>query len=486
MKNVIYFSLMSLIIVACRNNTNEDVDNSTNNIVGDVTMYITDVTRSNDFRKTSVNFVAAETDKIILDPATRYQTMRGFGAAITGATAYNLMKMSQENRTKFLTETFSPTEGMGSSYVRISIGCSDFSLSEYTCWENRDKGFALTTEEIDYVIPVLKEILAINPDLQILGSPWTCPTWMKDRTGDMDNDVWNGGTLKPEFYDEYANYFAEWINAFKQNGITITAVTPQNEPLHAGNSASLVMTWKEERDFVKDYLSPTLKPLGTKIYLYDHNYDYANSKYANSQDDYPARIYDAGVDDEVVIGAAYHNYGGSYDELNNMHSLYPNKELIFSEASIGGWNNGRDLSISLMSNMQNVFLETVNRWCTTVLVWNLMLDKNGAPNRPKGCTTCYGAVDIDERNYKSITRNSHYYCIGHMASVVSPGAIRINAKGYTANGLTYSAFENVDGTYSFVALNNSDSERRFFVGRDKHFFNCYMPAKSVVSCRWKK
>lgn len=483
MKKAIYHCILFLACIACKN---QDVERYvTDKIIGDVTIYITDVTRSNDFRKTSTTFITPRDNKVILDPDTRYQTMRGFGAAITGSSAYNLMKMSKEDRNRFLIETFSPTEGMGCSYVRISIGCSDFSLSEYTCWDNEKQGFALTSEETEYIIPILKEILAINPGLQILGSPWTCPIWMKDRSKDTDADPWNGGTLKPEYYDEYAGYFVSWINAFKQKGINISAVTPQNEPLHDGNSASLVMTWEEERDFVNYHLAPALKPIGTKIYLYDHNYDYANSKYDNSQNRYPVKIYDSGIDDEVVIGAAYHNYGGDISELDNIHNLYPDKELIFSEASIGKWNNGRDLTASLMNNMQNVFLGTVNRWCTTVLVWNLMLDQNGAPNRPKGCTSCYGAVDIDSTNYRNITRNSHYYCIGHLSAVVKPCAVRINAKGYSPEGLIYSAFENSDGSYSFIALNNSDSAKNFSVGLDGQFFNCNMPAKSIVSCIWE-
>lgn len=487
MKKIIYLSVL-LAALACKNNHDETVHQPINHPVGDVLMYMTDVTRSNDFRKTSTNFAEPMANKITLDTAIQYQTIHGFGAAITGATAYNLMKMIPNDRKLFLTETFSPTKGMGCSYVRISIGCSDFSLSEYTCWDNKDNGFALTTEETDYIIPVLKEILTINPELQILGSPWTCPVWMKDCSNDNDNDAWTGGSLKPEFYHDYARYFVAWVNAFKQHGINITAVTPQNEPLHDGNSASLVMTWEEERDFVNQHLSPALKPLGTKIYLYDHNYDYANNKYDNSQNDYPARIYDSGIDDDVVIGAAYHNYGGNPDELVDMHNQYPDKELIFSEASIGKWNHGRDLSTSLMSTMQNVFLGTVNRWCTTVLVWNLMLDQNGAPNRPKGCTSCFGAVDIDSRQYtyESIKRNSHYYCIGHMSAVVRPGAVRINANGYTTNGLTYAAFKNTDGTYALVVMNNNDDECRFSVGMDNRYFNCNMPPKSIISCNWNK
>lgn len=149
----------------------------------DITLFVTTNNRSQDFKKQTTSFVTGTnitSSTIKLEPATRFQTMDGFGAAVTGSTAFNLMKMTPENRTKFLKETFSPTEGMGHSYVRIAIGCSDFSLREYSlCDIPGIENFALTSEEIDYVIPILKEILAINPELKIMGSPWTPPRWMK-------------------------------------------------------------------------------------------------------------------------------------------------------------------------------------------------------------------------------------------------------------------------------------------------------------------
>jgi glucosylceramidase len=447
---------------------------------GDVTVYVTTNTRSQDFNKQAVNFSnepvsAAAT--ITLNPNQRYQTMDGFGAAVTGSSSYNLLKMTQTNRTKFLKETFSQTEGMGYSYIRIAIGCSDFSLSEYTCWDNRAAGFALTSEETDYVIPVLKEILAINPDVKILASPWTCPIWMKNT--DNDGDPWNGGTLKTEFYADYAGYFVKWIQAFEQNGIKIYSITPQNEPLHGGNSASLYMTSGEERNFVNNNLVPALKAAGlkTKVYIWDHNYD----------NPYPAEIYAAGgLDAEYVKGAAFHDYAGNQNTMTTLHNQYPNYELIFTESSIGSWNDGRNLSETLVRDMAYLGLGNVNNWCRAVIVWNLMLDENGAPNRPKGCTTCYGAVDILSTNWTSIRRNSHYYVIGHLASVVKPGAIRIGTTGYTETGITYTAFENTDGAYALVLVNNTGESKKVTVNDGvKHFVHT-VPAKVVVSYWWGK
>ena len=457
---------------------------------GEVVAYVTTNNRSFDFAKQEVKFNAEPSMSpltITLDPATRYQTMDGFGAAITGSTSFNLLQMKAEDRTKFLKETFSETEGMGQSYIRIAIGCSDFSLSEYTCCDKPGiENFALQDEENKYVIPVLKEILTINPNVKILGSPWTCPPWMKvnNLTELKPFESWTSGQLNPAYYQDYATYFVKWIHAMQDNGIPIYAITPQNEPLNRGNSASLYMSWQEQLAFIKEALGPKIKESapGTKIYLFDHNFNYDN---ITDQNDYPVRIYEDAVASSFVDGAAYHNYGGDKDELLDVYNKQPDKELIFTETSIGTWNDGKNLSVRLIEDMEQVALGTINNWCKAVIVWNLMLDSERGPNRDGGCQTCYGAVDIDRSDFKTITRNSHYYITGHLSSVVKPGATRIGAKGYT-NGVVYSAFENTDGSYAFVLLNKSEEAKNIVVNDGKQNFTYNAPAKSVVSFRWKK
>jgi O-Glycosyl hydrolase len=477
-----------LCVVSCGGDSKNDNNNGEmpEDIKGDVTMYITTNTRSQDFNKQVQDFSKRQNmspSTIKLEPATRYQSMDGFGAAVTGSSCYNLMQMSAENRDKFLREIFSPTEGMGHSYIRISIGCSDFSLSEYTCCDTKGiENFGLTNEETQYVIPILKDILKINPTVKIMGSPWTCPTWMKIN---VTGNPWTGGTLNPDYYADYATYFVKWIEAFKAQGIEIYSVTPQNEPLNPGNSASLVMKWQEQLAFVKEHLVPQFKSssVKAKIYLFDHNYNYDNM---SDQVDYPAKIYDAGIDEEIVVGAAYHNYGGNKDELLDIHNKYPNRELVFTETSIGTWNDGRNLETRLIEDMREVALGTVNNWCKGVIVWNLMLDSNRGPNRDGGCQTCYGAVDIDRSNYSTITRNSHYYIIGHLSSVVKPGAVRIGTSGFSDTGFIFSAFENPDGTYAVVLLNSNAANKTITLDDGKNHFSYDVPAKSVISYLWKK
>ena len=486
------FSILFLFAYgnADKNNPNTGKKGKTG-LPGDVTVYVTTADRSCDFKKDSTSFTGAQNvsaNTICLEPSQKFQTMDGFGAAVTGSTAFNLLKMTQADRTEFLKETFSVTDGMGCSYIRISIGCSDFSLSEYTCCDTKGiENFALTSEENDYLIPVLKEIRAINPNIKILGSPWTCPPWMKvnNLTDLQPFNSWTSGQLNPAYYSDYATYFVKWIKAFADAGIPIYAVTPQNEPLNRGNSASLFMGWEEQRDFVKKALTPAFNAAGlkTKIYLFDHNYDYDKIV---DQNDYPVNIYDSGVDNDVIAGAAYHNYSGDKAELSDIHNKYPDKELIFTETSIGTWNDGRNLSVRLPKDMQEVGLGTVNNWCKAVIVWNLMLDTDRGPNRDGGCQTCYGAVDIDRSNYKTITRNSHYYVIGHLSSVVRPGATRIGTSGYTAAGIILSAFENTDGSHALVLMNNSSESKNITIDDKVHRFSYEVPAHSVVSFLWKK
>ncbi|MDR2916088.1 MAG: glucosylceramidase [Tannerella sp.] len=459
--------------------------------VGSVDVFMTTTDRTKDFAYEIIPFLEepSEADSrnvIILDSLIRFQQMDGFGAAITGSTCYNLMQMDHEERSAFLYETFSSNQKMGFSYVRIAIGCSDFSLSEYTCCDEKGiENFGLTDEETKYVIPVLKEILRINPLLKIMGSPWTCPRWMKVENPKSKKiyNSWTSGHLNPDYYDDYATYFVKWIQAFEEAGIPVYSITPQNEPLNRGNSASLFMGWREQADFVKKSLGPKLKAAGlrTKIYAFDHNYDYDRIA---EQESYTIRLYEDVEVAPYFAGAAYHNYSGDKEELNRVHDAYPDKELVFTETSIGTWNEGHNLEKRLMEDMREVGLGTVNNWCKGVIVWNLMLDSERGPNREGGCQTCYGAVDIDKSDYKTITRNSHYYVIGHLSSVVNPGAYRIGSSGYKADGFVYSAFINPDNSYAFVVLNDAAEKRSFMVSDGETIFKIILPPYAVASYRW--
>ena len=456
---------------------------------GDVKALTTTDNRSKDLTESFINFSTTDNmspSTIRLKASEEFQTIDGFGAAITGSTAYNLLKMQPADRADFLKKTFSHSEGYGMSYIRICIGCSDFSLSEYTCCDKEGiENFALTDEETKYVIPVLKEILTYNPELKIMASPWTAPKWMKvnNLTDLKPYDSWTGGQLNPKYYQDYATYFALWIKAFNREGIDIYAMTPQNEPLNRGNSASMFMGWQEQRDFVKTALGPKFKAEGidTKIYVFDHNYNYDNLA---DQQGYPTKIYADEEASKYIAGAAYHNYGGNLNELNAIHKANPNKELVFSESTAGDWNNGANLQARLIDDMEQITLGTVNRWCRGAIIWNLMLDSKRGPNRPGGCTTGFGAVDIND-DFKTIRRNSFYYIMAQMSAGVKPGAKRIGTEGFTKNGLTFSAFRNPDNSYALVLSNKNSEDVRATVDDGSHHFPVTVPAKGIVTLSWK-
>lgn len=444
--------------------------------------------------KKQLEYTTAQTSRtkssrhITLQPATAYQEMDGFGYAITYSACYNLLQMAPADRRAFLTRTYSPTSGYGVSYARISIGCSDFSSTEYSLCDTKGlENFRLHTDETKYVIPILKEILAINPDLKIMAAPWTCPKWMKVKSlsNPVGYDSWTAGSLNPAYYEDYAQYFVRFVQAFAAEEIPIYAVTPQNEPLNKGNCASLYMPWAEEAAFVNK-LAPAFAHAGitTKIYCFDHNYNYDN---ISDQQDYPINFYNA-LDKEMdgldlVVGSAWHDYGGSVTELDDINQKAPDKEIIFTETSIGTWNDGRNLSSRLLADMKNLVYNTVTRKSKAVMVWNFMLDLNMGPNLDGGCQTCYGAVDIDQNDYHTLHYNSHYFVMAHASLAAQPGAKRIAAS--IANGssdVSYVAFQNPDGSYGLICFNQGSSSLQMSVAESATAVARFtLPAKSIVT-----
>ena len=248
--------------------------------VYDATLWTTTFDKTRDFEKSGVAFGKAATmsPNVVRFTDETFQTVDGFGLAITQASCYNLLKMSQEDRTKLLTELFSPTAGAGSSLIRVCIGGSDFSMDEYTwCDKEGMANFAVHESEKTFLFPILDEIYKINPAVQIIGSPWSCPRWMKMDVQGNGNpfNSWTSGRLNPKYYADYADYFVKWIQEMQKRGYKVLGVTLQNEPLNHGNSMSLYMPWEDQRDFLK-VIGPAFEKAGlkTEIMLFDHNYNY--------------------------------------------------------------------------------------------------------------------------------------------------------------------------------------------------------------------
>ena len=413
-----------------------------------------------------------------------FQEVDGFGLAVTQASCYNLLLMPAEERTAFLTELFSREEGLGSSLIRVCIGGSDFSMDEFTwCDEPGMENFAVHPLDQEWLFPVLDQIFRINPAVKIIASPWSCPKWMKiDEKSGAPYDSWTGGRLNPAYYRDYADYFVRWIREMEKRGYPIHAVTLQNEPLNRGNSMSLYMPWEDQRDFIKQALGPVFRTAGvkTRILLFDHNYNYDDIA---SQRDYPLHILEDPEAARYAAGTAWHNYGGSVGVLDRINSKFPDKEIYFTEASIGTWNYNFD--ICLISDFRDIFLGTLARQGKGVTLWNLMLDDEHKPYRPGGCGTCWGAVSLSSRDHKTIVRNSHYYNVAHCSKVLQPGAVRVGTSGYETAGLLYQWYQNPDGSQALLILNDNSSEVRMNVISGKYSLALKVPAKGLQSVVWK-
>ena len=437
----------------------------------------------------------------------------GFGLAVTTASCYNLMQMSQADRTAFLEETFSREKGAGMSLIRVSIGASDFCLADNYTWCDKEglENFAVHSEDKTYLFPVLKEIYAINPDVKIIGSPWSCPRWMKcQMPGGNSWDVskfnvpvtyestfnsWTGGRLKPSCYDEYAEYFVKWIQTMEAEGFDIHAITMQNEPLNPGNSMSLVMPWQDQKEFVK-ILGPAMDKAGladVKILLFDHNYNYDDKE---GQDNYPLNIYADPEAYKWADGSAWHAYGGNVTELDEIQSTYPEKSIYFTEASIGTWIGGYEdrwnfnfLSNCLLNDFSSMFIGTLKRGGSGATLWNLMLDdKRGPYSMHDGsCKTCYGGVTINSADYKTIVKNSHWFDCAHASAVVKPGAKMMSYEGFKLpSGMEMLMYLNPDNTVGVIICNKNSAEQRVVFVSTKHSVSFMVPAKCVASLIWQE
>jgi len=412
-------------------------------------LWLTDPTDSILFKRKPVEQanVANQLQTIIVNKARIYQSMDGFGFALTGGSAVLIHKMSAPARTKLLNELFS-TKGnsIGVSYLRISVGSSDlddhvFSYDDLPAGETDPqlKKFSLANDE-GHLIPVLKQILDISPGIKILVSPWSPPAWMKT------NGETHGGNLKPEYYQTYAQYFVKYIKGMTMHGIQVDALTIQNEPLNPKNNPSMVMEAREQADFIAKALGPALEKamLKTKIILYDHNAD---------RPDYPISILNNKEAAKYIDGSAFHLYGGKIDTLTGVHNAHPNKNLYFTEQWVGAPGN---LKNELKFHIKELIIGAPRNWCRNVIEWNLAADQNQEPHTPGGCTRCLGAITISG---DEVTRNPAYYIIAQAAKFVRPGSKRVESN--LLPQLPNVAYVNPKGETVVIVYNNGDSKEDF-------------------------
>ncbi|WP_147676364.1 glycoside hydrolase family 30 protein [Algibacter pacificus] len=475
--NPLIIFVLSFLLIKCSSSDPDTNDSSTtipieNVEYSQVDLYVTKADQSELFQKQSTKvplYTENVNVNITVNPETTYQEMDGFGFSLTGGSAWLLNNMSTTERSKILQNIFSKNN-IGVSYLRVSIGASDldaevFSYSDLPDGETDEKLelFSIEKDKV-HLIPILKEILAINPDIKIMGSPWSAPIWMKT------NNTSIGGSLKPEYYAIYANYFIKYIEAYRAEGIAIDAITVQNEPLHDGNNPSMYMEAIDQAEFVKNFLGPAFKTanIQTKIIVWDHNADNTS---------YPITIFNDPDANQYIDGSAFHLYSGSINNLSTVHNAFPNKNLYFTEQWVGANSAFND---NLLWHAREVIIGATRNWCKTVLEWNLASNSALEPHTNGGCTECLGALTIDGN---TVQKNVAYYIIAHASKFVQPGSVRIQSNYHV--DLPNVAFKTPTGKIVVIVVNNTSIDKAFNIKTPSESIATSLDAGAVGTYVWQ-
>ncbi|MFS1516157.1 glycoside hydrolase family 30 protein [Bacillus sp. SCS-151] len=406
---------------------------------------------------------------LTIDKSTKYQKIIGFGGAFTEAAAYTLSQIPEEERRSIIESYFHPEKGLGYSLGRTHIHSCDFALENYTYVEEND--IELTTFSIDrehkYVLPLIKDAISSRgEELTILSSPWSPPAWMK-----TNNDMNHGGKLKEEYYKTWALYYTKYIKAMEEEGINIWGITVQNEPEATQVWDSCRYTAEEERDFVKNYLGPTMEEEGLghkKIIIWDHNRDIAYERAKTILSDSGAANY--------IWGTGIHWYvSEEFENLSKIHDDFPDKHLIFTEGCIeggvqlGAWHTGERYARNMIGDFNN--------WLEGWLDWNIVLNEQGGPNHVGNY--CDAPIIVNTKTGE-VHYNSSYYYIGHFSKYVKPNATRI---GHELNNdsLQTVAFQNEDGSIAVVMMNATDKDERISILLDGKHSELVLPEHSITT-----
>lgn len=408
--------------------------------------------------------------QVEIDETTSLQTVDGFGYTLTGGSAALINGLVSAEKSKLLNELFGTgANAIQVSYLRLSMGASDLSSSVFS-YNDLPAGqtdptlskFSLAQDTVD-LLPVLKDIVAISPNIKLMASPWSAPTWMKSNGSSI------GGSLLPAHYAAYAQYFVKYVQAMKARGITIDAVTVQNEPQHGGNNPSMVMSAAEQADFVKNHLGPAFRTAGiaTKIIIWDHNCDNPN---------YPITILNDAAAKQFIDGSAFHLYAGDISALTQVHNAHPDRNVYFTEQ----WTSSTgDFGGDLMWHMNNVIIGSMRNWSKTALEWNLANDMFFGPHTPGGCTQCQGALTI---NGGTVTRNVSYYIIGQVSKFVPAGSKVI--KSLSPGNVPQVAFITPAGKKVLVVANEGNGTLNFSIKWNNSYATGQLPGGTVATYVW--
>lgn len=413
---------------------------------------------------------------IDVDPSRRYQTMVGFGASLTDASAWLIQnRMSESQRSALLKELFGRGEGgVGFDFTRLTIGASDFSPRHYT-FDDRPAGetdmalahFSIDPNRAD-VLPLVRRALAINPKLRVMASPWSAPAWMKT-TGSLIK-----GTLRPGMQDVFAEYLARYVEAYAAEGVPVFALTLQNEPhFEPEDYPGMRLDPAARAKLIGRHLGPLLAQRGlkTQIIDWDHNWDDPRS---------PMAVLADPVARPFVAGVGWHCYAGQVQAQAAVHDAFPDKDTWFTECSGGEWAPHWPEALPWM--VRTLVIGATRGWARGVLMWNLALDESHGPHLG-GCQDCRGVVTIDSRTGE-VTRNPEYYALAHASKFVRSGAQRIHSPA-TVNGLETVAFRNADdGSIALIVCNPAPGVRRMSVRFGGQVFEYAMPRESIATFAW--
>jgi glucosylceramidase len=390
---------------------------------------------------------------VFVDPSRSFQSFVGIGAALTDASAETFAKLPAAQQQEFLTAYFDGKNGIGYTLARTNIHSCDFSSDSYTYVRDNDaslSSFSVAHDEKSRIPFIKRAIAAAGGKLTLYASPWSPPSWMK-----TNNSMLQGGQLKPEYMQSWANYYVKFIKAYEAKGIPVWGISVQNEPMAKQRWESCIFTAEDERDFIKNYLGPTLHKQGMankKLIAWDHNRDLIYQRASVILGDAKAASY--------VWGIGYHWYetwtGGpmQFDNVKAVNQAFPTKQLIFTEGckekfsmdSVNNWSLGERYGYSMI----NDFNDGVSGWTD----WNILLDEQGGPNHVGNF--CFAPVHADTKSGKLIYTNAYYY-IGHFSKFVRPGAKRIAVSSSRAQ-LQTTGFINTDGSMAVIVMNTTDKK----------------------------
>jgi glucosylceramidase len=435
---------------------------------------------------------------IVVDPTLTFQTMRGFGGAITDSSATVLYRLSPAAREATMRSLFDPVTGDGLDYLRQPVGASDFVATAAYTYDDLPAGqtdyaqrhFSIAHDQAQ-ILPLLREAKAINPALQIVASPWSPPAWMKT------NGSLIGGRLidDPRIYRSYALYLLKFVEAYRADGITVDTITVQNEPQNrtpSGYPGTDMPSWQEAK--VITDLGPMLRGAGlrTQILAYDHNWsEHPNDIAATPPDEtadinaYPQNVLNSPAA-RWISGVAYHCYFGDPSAMTTLHDQFPGKAIYFTECSGSQSSDpANTFSDTLKWHARNLIIGTTRNWAETVINWNLALDPSGGPH-VGGCGTCTGIVTVGPGD--TVTNDAEYYTLGHLARFVKPGAVRIASTSFGTTGWNGQvmdvAFVNPDGSTVLVAHNENDNPSTFAVREGEQAFTYTLPGGALATFTW--